>query len=686
MVDERFAPLFEPIAIGPVTAKNRFYQVPHCNGAGDRAPRAVARMREMKAEGGWAVVCTENLMIDPWSDISPFPAMRLWDDDDIPAQEVMVEAVHRHGALAGCELTHFGMAAANRWSRLESLGPDCRMTIEATDPVQSRAMDLADIRSLRHRHRAAALRAKRAGFDIVYVYVSHENSVFSQFLSPLLNTRSDAYGGSAENRMRLLREVIEDTKDAIGDRCAVAVRIAVAQFGHEEPIVSAENCRETIERLADLPDLWDVNINDWSHDSATSRFAREGHQEDQVRFVKSVTHKPVVGVGRFSSPDSMLSQVRRGVLDLVGCARQSIADPFLPRKIEEGRFDEIRECVGCNICVSGESSFSTMRCTQNPTIMEEWRRDWHPEIVSPRGSDDGILVVGAGPAGLECALTLGRRGYHVTLAEAGDRLGGRVTAESPLPGLAEWIRVRDYRVQQLQLMPNVEVFLESRLDADQVREFGFPRVAVATGARWRRDGLGRSHLRPMVAHETPAVYTPEDVMSNKALSGPVVIYDDDGSYLAPALAEALRARGLEVTIVTPHLTFARWTRLTLEQHRLYRRMADLGVSIESSQRLKSVAAGTVTLENSLDGRTAERAFGSLVMVTSRIPDDALHRDLVSDEKAMADSGIKSVERIGDCRTPGLIAMAVFSGHQYARSLDTVPMDDVPYRREVVRAH
>ena len=151
-----------------------------------------------------------------------------------------------------------------------------------------------------------------------------------------------------------------------------------------------------------------------------------------------MTSKPVVGVGRFTSPDSMVAQIRRGILDFIGAARPSIADPFLPKKIEEGRLEDIRECIGCNICVSGDYTITPIRCTQNPTMGEEWRKGWHPEIISAKGSEDAVLIVGAGPAGLECARALGQRGYRVHLAEAGEELGGRVAKESRLPGLAEW--------------------------------------------------------------------------------------------------------------------------------------------------------------------------------------------------------------------------------------------------------
>src|SRR5256886_14828294 len=175
--------------------------------------------------------------------------------------------------------------------------------------------------------------------------------------------------------------------------------------------------------------LGDVRLVSPPTDCAPSRFAPEGSHEPIVEFVRKLTRKPVVGVGRFTSPDAMVGQIKRGVLDLIGAARPSIADPFLPRKIDEGREQDIRECIGCNICISSWHDSVPVRCTQNPTIGEEWRRGWHPERIAPAGSAASVLVVGAGPAGLECALSLGRRGYEVTVAEAADEIGGRLRFE-----------------------------------------------------------------------------------------------------------------------------------------------------------------------------------------------------------------------------------------------------------------
>ena len=679
--DSRYDILFEPVKIGPLTAKNRFFQVPHCNGMGSSFPSSMATMRGMKAEGGWAVVCTEETEIHPTSDISPIIEGRLWNDDDIPVYTRMNELVHLHGALAGIQLTHTGHRDPCLYSREVPMSVSA-LPIAVGYPIQARAMDKADIRDYRRWHRNAALRAKRAGFDIIYVYSRAAASMTGLFLSRRLNKRNDEYGGCLENRARLLREVLEDTKEAVGDTCAVAIRHTVDDPVGPDGAYDPEEARDIIEMLADIPDLWDVNMKEWRHDSMPSRFGPEGSQEDLVSFVKEATGKPVVGVGRFTSPDTMVSQIRRGVLDLIGAARPSIADPFLPKKIEEGRIEEIRECIGCNICVSADSMIVPMRCTQNPTMGEEWRKGWHPEQIPERESDDTVLVVGAGPAGLECTRALGQRGYRVTLAEARQELGGRVADECRLPGLAEWGRVRDYRVEQINRMPNVEVYLDSRLGADHVREFGFARVVLATGSIWRRDGVGRWRDEPLGISGNAAVFTPDDIHAGKSPTGPVIVYDDDHYYLGGVIAEKLRLDGLEVTLVTPAANVSAWSEATLEQKWIEDRLHGIGVKLVEKHGLARISDAEVEIEHVRNGERRTLDCGAVVLVTTRISTDALYHDLMADPGGLEKAGIKSVTRIGDCLAPTIIAGAVYAGHRYAREMEVPPSDDVPFKREL----
>ena len=680
--DPRYDILFEPVRIGPVTARNRFYQVPHCNGMGRHHPTAMAVMRGVKAEGGWAVVNTEQCDIHPTTETGH--EIRLWDERDIPGLARMAELVHRHGSLAGIELAHMGHHAYNLTSREVPMAPSARPT-DGIMPVHARAMDKADIADYRRWHRRAALNARKAGFDIVYVYAAHDLSLPMHFLSPRHNRRSDEYGGSMENRARLLREVIEDTKEAVGDTMGVVVRLAVDELLGDEGILAGREGREVLEMLGELPDLWDVNCSGWENDSIPSRFAEEGFQEPYIRLVKQLTSKPVVGVGRYTSPDRMVRLVRQGVLDMIGAARPSIADPFLPKKIEEGRIEDIRECIGCNICVASDSLGMPMRCTQNPTKGEEWRKGWHPERIPARDGDERVLVVGAGPAGLEAARALGQRGYEVMLAEAGTELGGRAALESRLPGLSAWGRVRDWRVGQLHKLPNVAVYRDSRLDAANVRETGCSLVAVATGAAWRRDGAGRYHDRPIAgALDHPErVLTPDDVMRGAFVEGPVVVFDDDHYYMGGVIAEKLAAEGHEVALVTPAACVSAWTEFTLELRRIQIRMREAGIEVLTNHALSALGDGTVTIEPVFGGGAFERVCARVVLVTAPLADDALYRALVADEDALAGAGIRRVVRIGDCEAPGTLAAAVYSGHRFARDLGERRGDVVPYEREQV---
>ena len=296
-----------------------------------------------------------------------------------------------------------GVNSPNLYTKEVPLAPSPLPILTFTsDPVQARAMDKDDIRQLRHWHRLAFRRAKQAGYDLICLYAAHGFGIIQHFLSPRTNQRSDEYGGSLENRARLMREIICDAKDEIGDTCAVTIRLALDEMAGPTGFTNAE-LRDLVAMHADLPDLWDFAHGNWENCSGTSRFKPEAAQEELITGLKKLTPKPVVGVGRFTSPDLMVRQVKQGILDFVGAARPSIADPFLPKKIEEGRLDDIRECIGCNMCISGDFTQSLSRCTQNSSFMEEWRKGWHPERMRPRSSDTKVLIVGAGPAGLSAA-------------------------------------------------------------------------------------------------------------------------------------------------------------------------------------------------------------------------------------------------------------------------------------------
>ncbi len=683
MREPRYDVLFEPVKVGPLTAKNRFYQVPHCNGGGYRDPSAAAAMRGIKAEGGWGVIFTEQCEMHHTSEITPFIELRLWEDKDIPQLRKMSESMKTNGALAGIQLAYSGINGPNLYTKEVPLAPSALPIRTFTnDPVQARALDAQDIKNLRRWFVIAAKRSKEAGFDLICLYGAHGFGIFQHFLSRATNQRTDEYGGSLENRSRFSQEVIADIRDAVGDTMAVTLRVSLDETIGTLGFSNAE-VRDYIEMNKDLPDLWDLAQGTWEDCSGPSRFKEEAAQQELVRGIHELTDKPIVGVGRFTSADVMVKQVNAGLLDFIGCARPSIADPFLPKKIEEGRIEDIRECIGCNICITGDMTMSISRCTQNPTFMEEWRKGWHPEKMNAKGESDTVLVVGSGPAGLEAARALAERGYDVAIAEATTTLGGRVARERQLPGLNAWGRVLEYREYQISQKSNVETYFDSALNAESILEFGFENICIATGAKWRRDGVARQHLVPMPIAEGAKVYTPDDLMDGTVPSGKVVVFDDDHYYMGGVLAELLAQNGAEVTLITPSAYVSDWTNNTLEQIAIHPRLVEAGVEIVLNRGITEIHPDHVVSNCVYTDRKQRHEIDSVVIVAARQEVAGVYNDLKAREAEWADSGIKTVKIIGDANAPGPIAWATYAGHRYARELDGPDIGDaLPFRREI----
>jgi dimethylamine/trimethylamine dehydrogenase len=693
-MDPRYEILFEPIQIGPKVMRNRFYQIPHCNGFGSEKPYSQAHFRAVKAEGGFGAVCTEYCSISPESDDTHRVSARLWDDDDVRNLSLMCEMLHEHDTLAACELWYGGPHAPCMETRCVPKGPS-QIASDFEYLSYCLEMDHDDIRYLQDLYVQAAKRARQAGFDIVYVYGSH-SYLPQQFLTPFYNKRTDEYGGSFENRARFWRETIEQVRAAVGEDTAIAVRMSTDMLIGEAGTQLERDCVPFVQLVDHLVDVWDINLSgiaEWGEDATPSRFYPQGRALPWQRRIKEVTTKPVLGVGRWTDPDAMIDAIRSASLDIIATCRPSTADPYLPNKIREGRLDDIRECIGCNVCISRwEIGGPPLICTQNPTAGEEYRRGWHPErFEKATNAANDVLVVGAGPAGMECAMVLGKRGMRrVQLVEAEDDIGGSMRWIPRLPGLGEWARLVNYRKIQLAKLKNVEVVRNVTLTANDVAGYGAEYVVIATGAHWNGDGLnGCSHDTIRGADPSkPHVATPEQLVADgKQLPGDrVLVVDNDGYFMGVSIAEKLASEGKQVTLMTHLGTICPYMHFTLEAPNMHRRLHKLGVEIVPYHLPTLIEPGRVTSTHvfDTDGHEHRWEVDGVVLVCGRHSDESLFRAL-KDEiglERLGDEGVKGLFRVGDCEAPRLIADAVFSGHRLAREIDSPnPSIPLPYLRE-----
>lgn len=699
--DPRYDLLFEPIRIGPKVMKNRFYQVPQCTGAGHPRPGSNAGHRAVKAEGGWGGLSTESCSIHPEVNQTGSTNTTMWDEGDVINHRHMTDEVHKWGALAGVELGAGGVKD-NLWSRYVAPAFD-RFPSGGTPKVYTYAATEEDIARVMQMYEDAARRAKDAGFDILYIHGAA--GVFPvHALSRHFNRRTDGYGGSFENRARFWVEALERLKKVAGDDCAVATRISIDDLAgpwglelHDEGLAFVDY----ITKLG-LVDMWDIIIGGsgedmWGEDSGPSRFYKSNHQSPWNAEVKRIAKVPVVGVGRFTEPDEMVRVIRSGQLDIIGAARPSIADPWLPRKIDEGRVEDICECIGCNACVSRFNLNNMIICTQNPTALEEYRRGWHPERFEPTPNPEMVLVVGAGPSGLECARVLGKRGYEVHLVEAKEQLGGHLRDVVRLPGLAEWGRVYDYRESQIARLPNVTVMRGTGLvTAQDILDYGARRVVLATGARWAGNGLGASgpDTVPGIDATLDHFVTPEQFFAGKAIGDRVVVLDSDGYFMAISIAEALADQGRQVTLVTHLETVAPMTALTLEGYNLRRMLREKGIKERTGHWVDKVEkvgnrVEVVLYDRYRDGsrRTTTPQTGvyprrlgdaveildcdSVILCTSREAKTELYDGVMALKARWQDAGLETVVRSGDCLAPRYLADAIFDGHRIAREFESV---------------
>jgi dimethylamine/trimethylamine dehydrogenase len=708
--DPKYDILFEPIKIGPKLSQTRFFQSSHCAGVGSERPGTQALMRGVKAEGGWGVVFTEFCSIHPESDEFPYTSARLWDEGDVRNLRPMCDEIHKYKGLAGVQLWYGGMHSPGLESReVPRSASALPSNLLPARTMYSSEADEDDIKALIQMYVLAAKRAQDAGFDLLEV-TAGDSTLPVQFLERRYNKRTDKYGGSLENRVRFYIEVMTALKKACGDQSAITTRYEIDTLQGPHGIQATDEGIRALELLhrEGVVDLWSVKIGDyeeWGEDAGASRFRKSGWMVPFVKQAKGVVGAtPVVVNGRYTSPDDMVNLLKSGIADMVGAARPSIADPFLPKKIQEGRLDDIRECIGCNQCVSKFNQCALLNCTQNPTAMEEYRRGWHPERFARTKESCSVLVVGGGPAGMECARVLGERGYEVHLREAEAELGGHLRNVVRYPRMNEWGRVTVYRQLQLSKLKNVEVHLGvGKMSADDVLEYGADKVVIATGSRWVENGLGAEGHSPIPGCDAslPTCLTPEQIMAGKPIPGNrVVVLDGDGHFTGISMAELAADLGKKVTLVTNMSDPAEYSQFTLEVQNNKRMMHEKGITVFRNHWPESFENGKLTLFHLyrhgwalIDPETGKLPrresrdvvvldVDALILVTSREPIQSLYQELKRRKGEWEKNGLQAVYRIGDCHTPRQISNATFDGHRLAREFDGPhPQYPLPWIRE-----
>lgn len=652
MADGHLRSLLTPGWLGDVRLRNRVFVPGHTTNFGhhnEPTPRLAAYHAE-RARGGVGLIITEAIRVHPTS-AGRSISLGSFGDASIPAYAAVAEAVHEHGARIFAQIMHAGRQANGDATRTAAWSSSPAPW--AAGAHVPHAMGRRDIAVVVEAFGAAARRMQRAGYDGLEVHAGHGH-LLQQFLSPHTNRRTDGYGGSLDNRLRLTREVLASVRAATD--LPVGLRVSADEFlpGGLDPDAMVE----IVARLrADFP-LAYVHVSHSAYHGSYSlatqiadmSFGHAPFRHHAARFKREFPDLPVLAVCRLDSLPEAAELVAAGEADLVGLARPHIADPHLVRKAVEGRQHETRSCLACNQgCIGRLEASLPISCVVNPEVgaEREWRDAWR-ELVEA-GRSRRVLVVGGGPAGLAAAVAARRAGHGVTLAEARSELGGQVAMAATVPGRARLRLLTDDLAAEVRA-GGVEVRLGERVRVEDVLAGGYDDVVVATGSRPARRALLGG---PQVVDLWQAVAGL--ATGGAPLTGRVVVVDDEGTWAAASVAEALARQGAQVHLVSP--TAAVSARITTYSRlALLKRFADLGVAVHPMRTVKAVDAGVVALTGPLAGGDAVLdGVTAVVDGGSGVADDELFRAL----DALPDG--PAVHLVGDANAPRTALEAVYEG-------------------------
>ena len=660
--------LWTPLAIGPVTARNRIVFSAHLtNYARDGLPTEQhAAYYAARAAGGAGLIVTEEHSTHP----TDWPYEKLihgFHRSVIPGYRRITEAVHRHGTPILAQINHNGGQASSMYTRLPVWAPS-----PVADPLfreVPKAVTKAEIDEIVAGYTTVAEHCAEGGFDGIELQCSH-SSIVRGFLSPATNRRTDGYGGPLEHRARILVEIVAAVRAVIGTRLALGVRLC-----GDELIDGGTTIDEAVEVARIVERTGQVDYINTSIGVATaSLFMIEASMHippGYALFIPSAIRKavelPVVGVGRFKDPLQAERALADGHCDLVGIVRGQIADADFAAKARAGATDEIRLCLSCNQeCVGRMGLNRWLGCIENPLTGREAASARHNRPATV-GSDmqNGparVLVIGAGPGGMQAAIAAARAGHEVTVAEREAQAGGQVRLAASVPNRAELgDMIRNQLTEARRLGVRIDYGVE--FDAAAVHARRPDHVIVATGAHavrpwWVGDDVGNAcDIR--------------DVLTGAAApTGDVVLIDEIGFHHATSVAELLSDRGCAVEVVTPGMVVGQDLGITLDMEGWWMRAGAKGIAQSTDLVPMGYDGTTLTLLHHPTGADVTRTPDWVVLAVPAVPADALYHELRA-------AGT-SVERVGDCIAPRRAHAAVIEGDRAGRN--------VPVLGRVLTAH